>query len=118
MSRKPGLAYLLGCATLPMVVILVSLLAAGWMYFTVPVEAGPGHDGLSLSTALIVEAETEFEAVNAENIWLATRRPSDTYLSQSLVLEGDRVYDVFEMQTSDDGTYDLYFDITHAYGHW
>ncbi len=118
MRRKPGLACLLGCAALPVFLIVLSLVAAGWMYFTVPVEAGLGRDGLSVTTAMIVEAETEFEAVNAEYTWLATRRPSETYLTQSLVFDGDRVYDVFEMQMPDGGTYDLYFDITHAYGQW
>jgi hypothetical protein len=118
MRRRPGLAYLLGCATLPMVVIFVSLVAAGWVYFTVPVDAGQGRDGLSVGTALVVEAETEFDAVNAEYTWLATRRPSDIFLTQSLVVEGDQAYDVFEMQRPDGGTYDLYFDITNAYGKW
>jgi hypothetical protein len=116
--KKTVLAYRLGCATLPILAILMSLIAAGWIYFTVPVDSGQGRDGLSAETALVVEAETEMEAVNAEYLWLATRRPSDTYLVQSLLFQGERVFDSFEMQTPDGQTYLLYFDITNAYGNW
>ena len=39
-------------------------------------------------------------------------------LSQSLNFDGDRVYDVFNMQSAEGQTYCLYFDITNAYGNW
>ena len=118
MRRKPGLACLLGCAALPVFLIVLSLVAAGWMYFTVPVEASQGRDGLSVSTAMIVEAQNEFDAINAESTWLITRHPADRIILQSLVFDSDRVYDVFEMQTPDGEMYCLHFDITDAYGRW
>jgi hypothetical protein len=116
--KKTFLAYGLGCATLPILAILMSLLAAAWIYFTVPVGSGQGRDGLTAESALVVEAKTEMEAINAEYLWLATRRPTDTSLVQSLHFQGDRVLDSFEMQSPDGETYLLYFDITNAYGNW
>ncbi len=118
MKRKTVLAYLLGCATLPIVVSVLSLAAAGWLYFAVPVDAGRGNDGSTASAAIVVEAENELDAVNAEYTWLMTRRPADVVLAQSLVFEGDRVYDVFDLQTPDGESYRLHFDITNAYGEW
>jgi hypothetical protein len=118
MRRKPVRVCLVGCGTLSIFLIVLCVAGASWVYLAIPVEAGQGHDGSSAGTAIIVEATNEFDAINAEYAWLMTRRPNDSLLLQSLVFDGDRVYDVFEMQTSDGETYTLYFDKTKAYGIW
>jgi len=118
MRRKPVLTFLLGCAALPLALVVASVSAAGWTYFSVPIDSGPGHDGSTAETAMIVEEEYELDAINAEYAWLHTRRPWDVVMVQSLVLEGDRAYDVFTLQRPDGETYDLHFEITESYGNW
>ena len=118
MRRKPVFTCLLGCAALPVGLIVTSVAAAGWMYFSVPIDTDAGHDGSTADTALIVEEDDELDAINAEYAWLLTRHPWDAVIAQSLVLDGDRAYDVFTLQTPDGEAYDLHFDITDSYGNW
>ena len=118
MSKKSTRATVLGCAAVPVGLAVLTLGALGWLYLGVPVDDSRGHDGASTGTAMIVEAQNEFDAITAESTWLLTRRPADRIVLQSLMLDGDRVYDVFEMQTPDGEMYRLHFDITDAYGRW
>jgi hypothetical protein len=118
MSKLSTRAAILGCAALPVGLAVLTLGALGWLYLGVPVDESRGHDGASIGTAMIVEAQNEFDAIDAESTWLLTRRPADRIVLQSLMLDGDRAYDVFEMQTPNGETYRLHFDITDAYGRW
>lgn len=114
--KKTILTYGLGCATLPVLMVAIGLAAAAWTFLTLPVDASLGRNGSTPQTALLVEAETDIEAVTAEHLWLASRRPSDIILLQELQFDSDRVFDAFEMQTPEGERYTLYFDITQSYG--
>lgn len=118
MRCRPIFTFLLGCALLPTVVLVTSVAAAGWVYFSVPIDYGAGRDGSTADRAMIVEEEDELNAINAEYTWLLTRHPRDVIIAQNLVLEGDRAYDVFTLQRPDGETYDLHFEITESYGTW
>ena len=83
-----------------------------------PVTDGPGHDGRSFSTAIVVEADSEVQGVNAEYMWIAFQRPNKDVVLQSLVFEGGRAYDILEVAGRDGNTEEIYFDITAFYGRW
>lgn len=88
------------------------------MAATLPVLDGPGHEGISAETALIVEAPNESEGVSLEYLWIGTHLPLATTLSQSLMFEGDRVYDVLLVNPLNGGEREVWFDITDWYGIW
>jgi hypothetical protein len=82
------------------------------------VADAPGHDGRSSSRAILVEADTEDVGVNTEYLWMAYHYPNRQIVSQSLVFEGGRVYDILEVAGRDGTSEDVYFDITSFYGSW
>lgn len=82
------------------------------------IEAGPGHDGLSLETAIVIHASNETDGVGLEYLWLAATYPDDSLQLQSLVMQGGRAYDVMELQSPDGGRRRVYFDITPFFGVW
>jgi hypothetical protein len=83
-----------------------------------PVMDGPGHDGSSASTAIVVEADTEDAGVNTEYLWMAHHYPNRRIVSQSLTFEGGRAYDILEIEGRDGTSEEIYFDITSFYGKW
>jgi hypothetical protein len=82
------------------------------------IEAGPGHDGLSLETAIVIHASNETDGVGLEYLWLAATYPDDSLELQSLVMDGGRAYDVMELLSPDGGRRTVYFDITAFFGVW
>jgi len=82
------------------------------------IETGPGHDGLSLETAIVIHASNETDGVGLEYLWLAATYPDDSLQLQSLVMQGGRAYDVMDLQSTDGGTRRVYFDITPFFGVW
>jgi hypothetical protein len=87
-------------------------------YVTLPVEDGRGHDGRSLETAVVIEAEYEEDAINVEYLWMVPHCPTCTLVSQSLVQVDGRSYDVLEWERPNGEPYVVYFDITRAFGHY
>jgi len=85
---------------------------------TLPVTDGPGHDGRSTATALVVEADSEVQGVNAEYMWLVFHQPDKNVVLQSLLFEGGRAYDILEVAGRDGTTEKIFFDITAFYGKW
>jgi len=83
-----------------------------------PVLDGPGHDGTSAETALVVQALNESEGVSLEYAWIDTHQPMSTILSQDLIFEGDRVYDVLLVDPVIGEKREVWFDITDWYGVW
>jgi hypothetical protein len=83
-----------------------------------PVIDGPGHEGISSETALVVEAPNEDEGVAIEYLWIDTHLPGSAVTSQSLRDEGARVYDVLLVDPLIGGQREVWFDITGWYGVW
>lgn len=114
--RKTFQIVHVGLHALPLLVALACLVAGMAYVLLLPVETGQGRDGRTPARAYVIRAETEGEGVQIEYLWLMTHRPRDTIILQSLVFEGDRVYDVIQLEPSEGEAYDLYFDITAFYG--
>lgn len=116
MSRKKRI--ILTILGVPLVGLLLCMLVAAVRLSTLPIEDGSGHDGASKSTAIVIQADNEMDGVNYEYIWLALHHPTDMVVMQSLVTEGERAYDVIELQSSFGEMQTVYFDITSFYGKW
>ena len=82
-----------------------------------PMLDGPGHDGTSAETAIVVRAANESDGVSLEYLWIDTNLPG-TVLDQSLTFEGDRVYDVLMVDPVVGEQREVWFDITDWYGVW
>jgi len=82
------------------------------------IEAGPGHDGLTLETAIVLNASNETDGVGLEYLWLEATYPDDSLVLQSLATQGGRAYDVIDLQSPDGGARRVYFDITSFFGTW
>lgn len=74
-----------------------------------------GGDGASAATAIIVIAPEELEGVLAEYSWLGQKYGGWKKLSQALVRDGGRSYDVFKISKGSDSK-TVYFDITSFIG--
>lgn len=70
-----------------------------------------GGDGASAATAIIVIAPEELEGVLAEYSWLEQKYGGWKKVSQALVHDGGRSYDVFKISKDSDSK-TVYFDIT------
>jgi hypothetical protein len=75
-----------------------------------------GGDGATLQTAIvIVGAAGETDGVRAEYEWLARNRPGATMISQALLNDGGKAYDVLTVQSGGKEE-NIYFDITSFFG--
>jgi hypothetical protein len=83
-----------------------------------PVIDGPGHEGVSAETALVVQAANEDEGVALEYLWIDTHLPGSAVTSQSLRDQGARVYDVLRVDPLIGSEREVWFDITDWYGVW
>lgn len=75
-----------------------------------------GGDGSSAETAVIIKAPNESEGVDAEYAWLRMHGVRCQQLSQSLMGEDGRWFDVLECTTPEGKTRKFYFDITSFFG--
>ncbi len=87
-------------------------------YLSLPVQDGRGHDGHTLETAVVIEAEYEEEAISVEYLWIIPHCPTCTLVSQSLSQVGGRSYDVMVWERPNGETYTVYFDITRSFGNY
>jgi hypothetical protein len=77
-----------------------------------------GGDGATPATAVIIEGATgSSDGVKAEYDWIAQNRPGATFVSQTLMLDGNRVFDAMLLQ-SGGKTEEIYVDITGFYGNF
>ena len=75
-----------------------------------------GGDGSSLDQALLIHgARGESDGIQSEYDWLAAHRPGWRAHAQSLVVRGNRQYDVLHIVKGSQ-TADLFFDITEYFG--
>ena len=116
MSRKKRI--ILTILAVPLVGLLLCVLVGAAAVSSLPIEDGRGHDGTSMSTAIVIQADNEMDGVNYEYIWLSLHHPTDMVVMQSLVTMGGRAYDVIELQSSSGEMQTIYFDITSFYGRW
>jgi hypothetical protein len=116
MSRKKRI--ILALLGVPLAGVILCALAAAVRLSTLPIEDGPGHDGSSMLTAVVIEAKNEMDGVNYEYLWLGLHHPSDMIVSQSLVQRPEQTYDVVALETPSGQTELVYFDITRFFGRW
>lgn len=74
------------------------------------------RDGKSMATAIVIEADKEFDGILKEYAWLQEHYPGHESDVQSLTFGGDKVYDIISITTADGEKLDIYFDITAFYG--
>lgn len=96
----------------------LTVYGAKWLADQLPVLDGPGYDGTSAETAMVVQAMNESEGVSLEYAWVDTHLPFSTYLIQSLTFEGGRTYDVLLVDPLFGDPREVWFDITDWYGVW
>lgn len=96
----------------------LTVYGAKWMADQLPVLDGPGYEGTSAETAMVVQAMNESEGVSLEYAWVDTHLPFSTYLNQSLIFEGGRTYDVLLIDPLFGDEREVWFDITDWYGVW
>ncbi len=89
-----------------------------YSYLSLPVQDGRGHDGRSLETAVVIESEFEEDAISVEYLWAWPHCPTCTLVSQSLVQDGGRSYDVLVWERPNGELYAVYFDITRSFGNY
>lgn len=76
-----------------------------------------GGDGSSADSAVIIRgAEDSMEGISAEYEWLGREYPGATMVQQSLRHEGDRMYDVLQIETQDGASQEIWFDISDFFG--
>lgn len=73
-------------------------------------------DGLTLKTAIIIEADDEFSGILKENEWLQEHYPGYEKGGQATTFDGDIIYDIISITTADGIELKIYFDITAFYG--
>ncbi len=74
-----------------------------------------GGDGLSMKTAIVVNAESDAVGTHAVYAWLRQNCKCQVK-GQSLVTDSGHAYDVMEVARSDGSTASYYFDITKYFG--
>jgi hypothetical protein len=86
-----------------------------------PAPAGySGGDGLSVETAVVIEATSSFVGVAAEYEYITKQHgPKGTAWkleSQALVSEGGKPYDMIKIKLSNGESKSYYFDISRFFG--
>lgn len=86
-------------------------------YWRLPVE---NRDGSSAEEAVIVHADNETEGVRIEYAyaWYRTNPFADVLVSQGLVFDGGKTYDVLRFQNPKGEVETFWFDISEWYGAW
>jgi len=77
-----------------------------------------GRDGSSVEGAVWLDAADETVGVPLEYLWMSAYYPLDTVTAQSLMPEGDQVYDVLELTSPGGETHQVWFNINDWYGVW
>jgi hypothetical protein len=75
-------------------------------------------DGLSYETAVVILKTTESAGVTAEYQWIREHYSNYHVVRQSLTNYKKKPYDIIQIQFSDEKKLDLYFDISHYFGHF
>lgn len=76
-----------------------------------------GGDGRSADSAIIIRgAADSADGITSEYGWLERNYPGATLRMQSLRQEGDRMYDVLEIETKDGTSREIWFDISDFFG--
>lgn len=101
------------------------LLICALLWFAAPASAGAppppptgaiaysgGNGETAAAAILIVGAKDELETVKAEYDWIIKNLPGAEKLSQELVRESDRAYDVLRVQLLNGRVRNVYFDVT------
>jgi hypothetical protein len=77
-----------------------------------------GDDGLSLGTAVIINAKNDFDGARAVYAWLREHASGAKVKGQSLVADAGRAYDVMQVVTVDGTERSYFFDISKSFGKW
>jgi hypothetical protein len=73
-------------------------------------------DGSAQATAVVIEgAQSEFEGIAAEGLWIARNHPDWRKSHQALVSSGDRHFDLIDYD-AEDGHHSVWYDITGFFG--
>ena len=72
--------------------------------------------GTSFADAVVIAEKTETEGVAAEYAWLKVHYPGYQTLSQKLVYDGGKPYDIIEIKTANGDKEKVYFDISNFFG--
>jgi len=108
---------LIGLSTTCLVALVCVVTGYGlWLMGDLPVTDGPGHDGQSAGSAIVVHAASESEGIPVEYRWLLAHSACPVE-SQALVLQGDRAYDRLTVDCPEGANREFWFDITEFYGH-
>jgi hypothetical protein len=103
----------------PRILILITALLALSGCQTSPQRASAGlysgGDGLTMGTAVIINAKTDADGTHAVYAWLREHSGSKVK-RQSLVNEAGRAYDVMEMVATDGSERSYFFDISKSFG--
>ncbi len=107
---------------MPRVLILITALVAlsGCQSSPQRASAGlySGGDGLTMGTAVIINAANDAEGTHAVYAWLRGHSSGSKVKRQSLVTEAGRAYDVMEMVATDGSEQSYFFDISKSFGKW
>ena len=76
------------------------------------------EDGLSYQTAVVIKKSNETAGVSAEYQWIKEHFSDYHVVRQSLSNYDKKPYDIIEIQFSNEKKLDLYFDISHYFGHF
>jgi hypothetical protein len=79
-------------------------------------SAGAEGTGTSFTDAIIVDENTETAGVAAEYKWLKANYPGYSLISQSLVYNEGKPYDVMDIKTASGEEKKIYFDISNFFG--
>lgn len=84
--------------------------------YDVPTEEAQKRRGASFDDAVFINEKSEMTGISAEYKWLAENYPGYKTKSQSLKSNGNRIYDIIEIETATGATVEVYFDISKFYG--
>jgi hypothetical protein len=83
----------------------------------VPLVAFGGGDGSTMETAVVIETTQKSSAgVQAEYAWLGRHYPGYRRISQALLHDGGKSYDLFELEAPGGQRRNVYFDISAFFG--
>jgi hypothetical protein len=75
-----------------------------------------GGNGLSKATAVVLKIASDSDGVASEYVWLAHAYPGSKVLKQALTTwDHGKRFDVLTVQTANQATVELWFDITLMY---
>jgi hypothetical protein len=77
-----------------------------------------GGGGTSFDDAVIINATTEGDGIDAEYDWLNAHYPGYKLISQALSSSNGKRYDVMSIKTADGKEITVYFNIDNYFGKW